>query len=383
MDDYEKNELKNYLRDYCDARLEPTQKKDFYICPFCQSGTGPNRTAAFHLFTTKEGELRYKCSAGDCLQTGDLYSLIMHCEGLTFTQALDRARELYGNPGSVKPMLSRMVTIPKKPKIIQVTAKQPTDEWQQAVLPIVRRAQDFIFEDAGRDALDYLHSRGIDDETIKAHKIGYIPPVKNDEFCKKWGYAYSITSPIPNDSKKLMAIPYGITMPYFMDGTLYKLKTRRLPEQVNGTVEKIGQVRDGQTAIFNADDAACKDKRRDIIFTEGEIDAMSINQAVGRWCNDEIKAVTCGSATDICDANEFYRWYVMPYRVIVAFDNDDAGKEGAKKLAEQITLARLDAGRDPARIENPPERYNDWNAFLMDDPRSVFQYVSDKLPVNE
>ena len=381
MDDYEKNELKTYLRDYCDARLEPSRMKDFYNCPFCNSGAKAKKTPAFHLFTDKEKTLRYKCSS--CLETGDLYTLIMKLEHLTFSQALDRARELYGHPSNVMPMLSRMVTTPKRQEVIPVTPEQQLNEWQRAVLPIVQRAQEFIFSDAGTDALDYLHYRGLDDETIKQHKIGYIPMVNKDNWSVRCGISYSITSPIPDDKKDKLYIPCGITMPYFMDGQLYKVKTRRLPEQITDEAAKIGQVRGGKMAIFNADDAACTDKYRDIIFTEGEIDAMTINQVVGRWCNDEIKAVTFGAAGDIGDADAFYRWYVMPYRVIVSFDNDDAGRDGADKLVSQISMARRDAGRCDAVKVYPPERYKDWNEFFMDDPRSVFQYISDKLPVNE
>ena len=110
---------------------------------------------------------------------------------------------------------------------------------------------------------------------------------------------------------------------------------------------------------------------------------MSINQTVGRWCNDEIKAVTFGGATNQGEPNEFYKWYVMPYRVLVGFDNDEPGRENSKALAEKITRARKDAGRCDARRIFPPERFKDWNEFLLHDPKSVFEYVSNMLPVTE
>lgn len=381
MNEYDKNELKTYLANYCDSVLEPTQKQDFYNCPFCGSGTGSHKTAAFHIFPDADGIIRqFKCHS--CGRTGDLFSLIMQTENMTFSQALDRARELYGSPDSVKPQLSRMVTIPKREKITRLEPEQPGKEWQRALLPIVNRAQSVIFEDAGKAALEYLHGRGIDDHTIRDHKIGFIPTVKTDEWSLKNGYAYAIPSPFPGDTRKHVAIPSGITFPYIMDGHLFKLETRRLPDQ-EVTAGKIGQVRGCKTAIFNADDAACDDMRRDILFTEGVIDMLSINQTVGRWCNDEIKAVTFGSATTQGDPNEFYKWYVMPYRVIVGFDNDDAGRAAAPELAEKITRARTDAGRAAAKIAFPPEKYKDWNEFLVKDPRSVFEYVSNLFPETE
>lgn len=382
MNDFDKFELKSYLQNYCDTVLEGTQRQNWYICPKCGSGKKHKHTPAFHLFPDSDGTARqYKCSS--CGMSGDLFSLIMFIEHLTFTQALDRARELYGSPETVKPQLSKMVTLPKRETIIRTEPEQTADEWQRALMPIVNRACDVIFENSGIAALDYLHSRGIDDYTIKHHKVGYIPPVNNDEWNKEYGYSYAIPSPFPGDSKKRLGIPTGITFPYLMDGHLYKLETRRLPDQITEHAEKIGQVRGCKTGLFNADDAACSDMRRDILFTEGVIDAMSINQIVGRWCNDEIKAVTFGAATTQGDPDTFYKWYVMPYRVIVGFDNDDAGRENGKALAEKITRARMDAGRDPARIAFPPERYNDWNEFIVNDQRSVFTYVSNLFPETE
>lgn len=376
MNDYDKNELKTYLRDYADAALEPDRQQNFYKCPFCGSGTGPHRTGAFHIFT----DTQYKCHK--CGQTGDIFNLIMKVENLTFSQALDRARELYGSPDSVNPMLSRAVTVPKRETIIRVEPEQTTDEWQQALTPIVNRANDVIFEDAGKAAREYLHSRGIDDRTIRDHKVGFIPMVKTDSWNTEKGYSFSIPSPFPGDDRKHIAIPCGITFPYTMNGKLYKLETRRLPD-IEETAGKIGQVRGCKTAIFNADDAACNDLRRDILFTEGVIDALSINQTVGRWCNDEIKAVTFGSATTQGDPDAFYKWYVMPYRVIVGFDNDEAGRKNGTELAEKITRARIDAGRDAAKLAFPPEQFKDWNEFLTRDERSVFTYVSDLFPETE
>ena len=370
MNDYEKNELKVYLQDYCDSVLERTNKPNFYICPFCGSGTGKHKTAAFNIFPDADGKKRkYKCLA--CGASGDLYKLIMWNENLTFSQALERAQQLYGLSDSCE-AFARMATFPTPKKRIMLEPEMPSEEWQNAIMPIVKRAQAAIFEDVGKPALDYLNKRGIYNETIRNHGIGFIPMI--EAWGRDKGVSFAIESPFPDDGRKL-GIPYGITFPYMMDGHLLKLETRRLPAQEE-TAGKIGQVRGGKTALFNADDAACEDKRRDILFTEGVIDALSINQSVGRWCNDEIKAVTFGSATTKGDADAFYKWYVMPYRVIVGFDNDDAGRQNGLILAEEINRARADAGRNGARLAFPPEQYKDWNEFLVECPDKIFGYIS-------
>lgn len=389
MDDYEKNELRTHLKEYCDSVLESSKGRNFYVCPFCGSGTGKHHTGAFHLFPDKE-PTGYKCFAPDCGASGDLFTLIMKIENLTYPRALNRAAELYGNGRTQysKPIPVKQTTRSRESEVIHLTPTPPCQEWQKALIPIVKRAEQTIFEYQGKDALQYLRKRGIDEQTIKENHIGYIPPISSDEWCIKNGYAFSMNTPIPDDDKKKLCIPIGITFPYFMDGQLYKLETRRLPKQITDEIDKIAQVRREQniitSAIFGGDYASCIDKKvRDVIFVEGVIDALTINQTVGRECNNEIFAVTFGSANIIGDPNAFYRYYIMPRRVVVAFDNDDAGRKGGAELAAAITKARRDAKHpEPeAEIAFPPKKYNDWNEYFLKEPDTFFQYVSDLLPI--
>ena len=394
MNDYEKNELKTHLKEYCDSVLEPSQGPYFYVCPFCGSGTGKHHTGAFHIFPTNE-PTGYKCFASGCGASGDLFTLIAKVEHIDikkdFPKVLHRAAELYGTgiDSSIrKPLRGKQSLSSRKPQQLYLTPTPPCQEWQRAMIPVVERAEKTLFECQGKDALQFLEKRGIDNKTIKENHIGYIPPFLKSEWAVSGGYAYTMNTPIPNDERKWIAIPFGITFPYFMDGQLCKLETRRLPSQLTNDISKIAQVRREQTlikdAIFGGDYAACRDKKvRDVIFVEGVMDAMTINQTVGRNCNNEIFAVTFGSANGVGDPNAFYRHYVMPRRVIVGFDNDDAGRKGGPMLAAAITKARRDAKHpEPdAKIAFPPEKYDDWNDFFMKEPKSVFQYISDLFPI--
>lgn len=315
---------------------------------------------------------------------------MMKIENLTFPEALKKASERYGSgiDTGIENSIPPKQSIHWKAEITHFTPTPPRQEWQQALLPIVENAEKAIFQYHGRSALQYLHKRGIDDDTIKENRIGYIPPISTEEWCVKTGYAYSMKTPIPDDDKKRIGIPIGITFPYFMNGQLYKLETRRLPNQITDEIDKIAQVRREKNlitaAIFGGDYAACTDKKvRDVIFVEGVIDALTINQIIGRNCNNEIYAVTFGSANVTGDPNAFYRHYIMPRRVIVAFDNDDAGRKAGAELAAAITKARRDAKHPDAdaEIAFPPEKYNDWNEYYLKEPGTFFQYVSDLLPI--
>jgi hypothetical protein len=52
------------LKDYCESHLEK-RGRDSYVCPFCGSGNGPNRSAAF----TVTGQ-RFKCFSASCGRSG-------------------------------------------------------------------------------------------------------------------------------------------------------------------------------------------------------------------------------------------------------------------------------------------------------------------------
>lgn len=389
MNEYEKEELKIYLQDYCDAELEQwhdqRKYKNFYICPNCKSGTGKHRTPAFHLFIAEDDKglidkpTRYKCAR--CGIGGDIYSLVMELENVTFPEALRIVQERYGNP-DYEPTQSPKQYEKREPLPAKREPDMPSEQWRTAIMKIADWAKDVIFEESGSEGLAYLKSRGIDEQTIREYGIGYVPQIDHDKWTIENGYSFRIDSPF--EEGKRISIPCGITCPFMMDGNLYKLEMRRLPKHlVNDSIDKIGQPKGGLTSLFNGDDALCSDKRRDIMFTEGWIDALSINQAVGRWSDNEIKAVTFGGATAQGDSDEFFGWYVMPYRVIVGFDNDDAGREQGKLLAEKINKARRRAGRSEARTAFPPEQFKDWNEFLVKDGKSVFEYVSNLFPVIE
>lgn len=374
------DDLKPNLRDYVERITERSRGRDQYVCPFCGSGTGRHRTGAFTVFP----DHHFHCFS--CHATGDLFKLIQEYEHLTWKEAVNRAQELYGSPSisfRKDPQPIRKKYEPVRNRLRKPVS--PPEEWQKWITPIAERAADDIFGSKGSAALEYLHSRGIDDQTIRKYHIGYIPSISSGWYAEH-GFSYSLANPIPKEKRRdpnreKLLIPYGITFPYYMDNQLFRLEMRRLPYQVNDQIDKIAQVAEGQPALFNADAAACRDKHRDIIFTEGVIDALSIIQTVGCECNDEITAVTFGSADNKGDWSPFFEYYAMPRRILIGFDNDKTGKEQAQKLKEEIQKARMKVGAQEAGTFLPKKPYKDWNEYLLKEPDTFFRYISDQFPI--
>lgn len=368
------DELKPYLPDYVERITERSRtQRNQYVCPLCGSGTGKNHTGAFTVFP----DHHWKCFS--CGETGDIIDLIQKIEHMTKPEAIKRAEDLFGLSGSVHTSTYQYVPVhePVK-KEVNIQDRRPIappEEWQRMIRKITQRASEVIFEDKGDPARNYLHGRGIDDQTIKEMNIGYIP------------YSFYISNPVPKEKRRRpdrdrLFISCGVTFPYLMDGQIFRLEMRKLPQQIRDNESKIMQVAEGQIGLFNADAAACRDKYRDIVITEGVIDALSIIQTVARHCDDEITAVTFGAASyNSVDCARFFEYYIMPRRIAIGFDNDKAGRDNAGKLKKEIQKARSMVGADPAGTLFPKAPYKDWNEYLQKDPGTFFQYVSDHFPV--
>lgn len=140
-------QLKQKLKTCVEEHTQRSEKagRNMYICPFCESGTGTNKTGAFGLY---ENETKFKCFS--CGRNGDIGDFIAELENLPAGQGMKRARELYGNTEPVK-------IEPVKEK------KQPANFatfYQQ-------------IKNAGIKN-DYFNKRGFSDKTINDFNLGFI-----------------------------------------------------------------------------------------------------------------------------------------------------------------------------------------------------------------
>ncbi len=122
------------------------------LCPFHSE-----RTPSFFVNPDEQFFYCFGCGAG-----GDVIKFVMKHRGLDFKEAVKYLADRYNIP-------------------INITGnKQDGGDSRKRYLEIIRKAQSFyheilLYDSRGKEALDYLNSRGIGLDIIKAQKLGYAP----------------------------------------------------------------------------------------------------------------------------------------------------------------------------------------------------------------
>ena len=306
------------------------------------------------------------------------YNLI---ERSQFREAVDKLAELMNVPeGQSEYTISG--TREPKPKPVQMVGTMPDVppiEWRKEVTGGVISARDYLWSKAGRNALAYLvDDRRFTLETIRNCCIGFNPNV------------YTFYG-IEHEGEPVKALT-GYWIPTFIrlydedrrPNTLMRVKIRKEDHlyksqlimwekgQRDRKPDKYISVRGSKgIALFCAIYARPLVKEYpNIIYVEGEFDAMTINQVAGDIC----KAVTFGSHGNIGRAEQWQSWYRIPEHTIICFDNDpdpaiwDAVHTDAHKLQDEIIKAQsLDSPEYRAfvpKVRHLPEQYHDWNDIL-------------------
>ena len=141
------------------VKLRRTGKNYIGFCPF-HSNT---RTPSFVVFPDTQ---TWRCF-GACNEGGDIFRFVMKREGWDFAETL---RYLADKAG-----------VQLSPRTQESSADESHKE---ALRQVLEEAVQFfrrqmLETDEGRQALDYLHQRGLSDETIKIWGLGYAPSTWN------------------------------------------------------------------------------------------------------------------------------------------------------------------------------------------------------------
>ena len=346
--------------------IDPTKSPQLWTCTHCQGG---KMHTALDLVALCEGLPNYGTGLK---QTADRLAQLLN---VTEDSAQYKTGAQVSRPVTV-PMISTLPDLPYN----------GADDWQDAVTHAVNFAHDILMSDAGKQQREYLTGRGFTEETLREYRIGYNP---NKYLLNAF-----------DDEGKCIEAPTGIYIPTFIrlnddddNETLLRVKVRvedwKLKPQMQQYEAQMKAYKEGKIkdkpkkprkyfSITGSKGRAlfCAEYARDypdrIIYVEGEIDAMTINQCADDLCH----AVSFGSYKAIGPAEQWQAWYRVPEHTVICFDNDpdpktfESVREKEKELRTEIIKAQsLDAPEDRATapvIHNLPKQLHDWNDIMRD-----------------
>ena len=361
------------------VKLRRTGKNYIGFCPF-HSNT---RTPAFVIFPETQ---TWRCF-GQCNEGGDIFGYMMKREGWDFNEALRQLAERAG------------VTL------VQHTPEGAADEQtRQDLSAVLEEAASFFRQQmlttpAGNKALDYLHKRGLTDETIKVWGLGYAPGSWN---------ALLDHLRLKNFQPAIMAAA-GL-MTERDDGSIYDRFRNRLMFPIRGPYGQLtgfgGRVLDPNdvpkylnspaTDVFDKGrllyglDLARKSIRslNQAVIVEGYMDVVGLHQA---GFSNAVSPMGTALTED-----QFRLIKRLTRNVVLALDPDAAGQnatlkglETARKAMDQESEIRFDS-RGLMRFEQhlnadirvtalPGQK--DPDEIVLDDPEAWKQIIAKAKPV--
>ncbi len=303
-----KEELKELLPDYMELLEEQGKVENrgdgYYVCPFCRSGDKKNYTAAFHINGT-----RYNCFA--CDARGDIFDLVGHMEGLpkgNFIKHYNRTLKImHSYLDGNKPKKNRDEYIP------EFTVPVDYSDY-------LHRCHENVAE------TDYFNKRGLSNETINRFCLGY------------------------DTEKNLVTIPYNPDCKGYVDRVLW---------DSNSKYYKHGNELFNVDALYEININAWLSGGEDYVFiAEGQIDAMSFEE-IG------LSAIGLGGINEISKLINQLKDYSCDKVLILALDNDKAGRRATGKFIEELAEAELD--QKYIVISELYGKYKDANEYLVAD----------------
>jgi DNA primase len=194
-------------------------------------------------------------------------------------------------------------------------------------------------------AVEYLRGRGIDDWTIRYFKLFVIKNyVATSDFLKSTFRIEDLkTCGIINDKGNLVFFVHPIIIPYYKDGRIVYLQGRTIENPPDGA-SKYHFLSGVPRSIFNLDSIKKLKPNSEVYLTEGAFDCMTL-------VKNGMMAVSLGSAKIF---KKEWMKYFKKYKILISFDNDTAGINGANALIEDFLMAGILAEK------------RDWNKGFKD-----------------
>ena len=208
-------------------------------CPLC--GGEPGKSDRFMVWPERTESLGQTCaqhgikgiwSCRQCGASGDTIAYLMKAEGHDFKSALGELGIEGGRPAFHR---KRAPAEPRSSSAWQPkSCPIPNDTWAAYALKLVEEAEGAIWQQ--ETALRWLASRGIDEQAVKAYRIGYLP-AEGTKYPGRWRSRAALgLEPRTGDDGKIrdkIFIPRGIVIPTLAtDGRVLNLRIRRHKEDL-------------------------------------------------------------------------------------------------------------------------------------------------------
>lgn len=297
-----------------------------YICPVCGSGSGKHGTGVTE--NPKEPN-RFTCWRG-CYENADIFQIIGIEHGLSgFADQYNKACEIFGISLDDGTQTSPRTSSLKKGgnRLQGVSQNDQKEDFTE------------FCKEASKHIEETDYHRGISLKTLKQFNVGFVPA---------WRHPNAPAS-VPTSPR--LIIPVG------SDGYLARDTRKDLTEKQREYVKQ----RAGHVGLFNAE--ALRQSTAPIWITEGELDALSVIDTGGQ----AVALCSIGNARKLIEAVKEQRPTVP---LILALDNDKAGDETSRKIAEAFQSLNFSFYR-----KSLPDPYKDENEFYMAGPEKFRQWV--------
>jgi DNA primase len=300
-------------------------------------------------------EYGYRCFA--CDAKGDVVKLVMQVKGIGFRDALEYLAARCGvnlsprrggrGPGAANAAPGPVLA----PRVRQQIAEPSIDPDRRSTIytwvALTGRLHEGLALHEQAPAFDYLARRGISAATAVRAGLAFAPGY--DATSKAMREMFSRSSlqaaGLFNDGGNLRLFKHQLLIPYWVAGQAVSLQARNInwhDKETDGPKElTIGPI----TIPFNAD--VLLEPQETVYICEGAIDTLSLL---------ELGFVAVG----VPGARNFRPEWVELFddvgEVILALDSDDAGREGAQRIAGHF-------GRPLKQLELP-DALKDINEFL-------------------
>jgi twinkle protein len=159
----------------------------------------------------------------------------------------------------------------------------------------------------------------------------------SEETCKLWGYGVGL---VPTTSGE----PFRAQL-----ATYYDEKGKPVAQKYRTKDKRFGWVGSPESATLFGQHL-WRDGGKMLVITEGEIDAMSVSQAQGnKW---PVVSIPNGAQNAAKSIAKNIDWVEQFDKVILMFDQDEPGQDGARECADLLTPGKACIARLPLKDAN-------------------------------